>query len=374
MGVLTNIFRLGVKELFSLGRDTVLLALIAYSFTLAVYSVANGVQTDVSNAAIAVVDEDRSTLSHRIAGAFVPPMFKPAPLIDGAAVDAAMDAGRYAFVLDIPPRFEADVLAGRYPTLQLNTDATAMTLAGTGSGYIQSIVQGELLDFVARSDADVTLPATLVVRSLYNPNLQSNWFMAVMQVVNSVTILALILSGAAVIREREHGTIEHLLVMPVTPVAFMAAKIWANGLVILCAAVVSLTLVVQSLLGVPVSGSVALFALGTAVYLFALCSMGILLATLATSMPQFGLLSIPVFVVLNLLSGGITPLESMPYALQTIMQASPATHYIKLSQAVLFRDAGLDVVWPQLVATVGLGGAFFAVALLRFKRAMASAG
>lgn len=373
MRAVVNIFRLGVKELYSLGRDVVLLGLIAYAFTAAVYLVSNNVRTDVHDAAIAVVDEDRSALSNRIADAFGPPMFQPAARIGIGEIDAAMDAGRYVFVLDIPPGFEADVLAGRSPTLQLNTDATAMTLAGNGSTYIEAIARDTLLDFVARSEASLSLPARLVVRSKFNPNLDSGWFMAVMQVVNSVTILALILTGAAVIREREHGTIEHLLVMPVTAVEFMVAKIWANGLVILLAAIASLLLVVEGALGVPVTGSVALFALGTVAYLFALCSMGILLATLATNMPQFGLLSIPVFVVLNLLSGGITPLESMPETLQTIMQASPATHYIRYSQAVLFRGADIGAVWPDLGLTALIGLAFFVVALGRFKRALTAA-
>jgi ABC-2 type transport system permease protein len=301
-------------------------------------------------------------------------MFQPVARIGLDEIDTMMDAGAFVFVLDIPPGFEADVLAGRMPTLQLNTDATAMTQAGHGSAYIAAIVRDELVDFVSRAEPRDVVPATLVTRAKYNPNLESGWFMAVMQVVDSVTILALILSGAAVIREREHGTIEHLLVMPVTPLEFMAAKIWANGLVILLAAIASLILVVQGLLRVPVAGSVGLFALGTVGYLFAVCSLGIMLATVATTMPQFGLLSIPVFVVLNLLSGGITPLESMPEALQAIMQASPATHYVRFSQAVLFRGAGIGVVWADLARIGGIGLVFFVFALARFRRTISATG
>lgn len=373
MRSMTTALRLGIKELYSVARDPVLMLLIAYTFTLAIYTVANGVQTEIRNAAIAVVDEDRSVLSERIRGAFLQPYFQPAALIALDEVDAAMDGGHYSFVLDIPPDFQANVIAGHSPEIQLNVDATAMTLAGNGSNYIQNIVQAELLAFVNRNEGTIELPATLITRAKFNANLESSWFLAVMQIVSNVTILAIILSGAAVIREREHGTIEHLLVMPVTPGEIMAAKVWANGAVIVLASVLSLYLVVKGLLGVLIAGSIGLFALGAGMYLFAVTSLGIMLSTIARTMPQFGLLSIPVFVVLNLLSGGATPLESMPETLQTIMQASPTTHFVKFSQAVLYRGAGLSVVWPQLLLISGIGLVFFIGALLRFRKTMSAA-
>ena len=369
---IANIYRLGVKEIFSLLRDPVLMGLIFYTFTFAIYTVANGVRTELNNASIAVVDEDRSGLSTQITGAFLPPYFKTPEVIGLRTVDPGMDAGRYTFVLDIPPGFEADVLAGRNPEIQLNVDATAMTIAGNGTTYISSIVNAELLKFVSRSSGAVGLPVDLQVRAKYNPNLYSAWFMAVMQIINNLTILAIILSGAAVIREREHGTLEHLLVMPVTSSEIMLAKIWANGLVIVLAAVLSLQFIVQGLLGVPILGSIMLFALGSVMYLFAVTAMGVTLSTLATTMPQFGLLSIPVFVVMNLLSGGITPLESMPPALQNAVQVLPSTHFIKFAQAVLYRGAGVEIVWPQLLATAGIGLAFFAFGLARFRATLAA--
>ena len=369
---LANILHLGTKELYSLARDPVLMGLIVYTFTFAVYTVANGVRTEVRNAAIAIVDEDGSALSRSLRQAFLRPYFQPAVLLSSTEIDPAMDAGRFAFVLDIPPGFEADVLAGRVPAIQLNVDATAMTLAGNGSGYIQSILGQEIAKFVVGIDAPVRSPVELRIRARFNPNLDSSWFTALMQIINNVTMLALILSGAAVIREREHGTIEHLLVMPVRPSEIMAAKIWANGLVIVVAAVLSLHLVVRGVLAVPILGSVGLYALGTAAYLFSVTSLGILLSTIARSMPQFGLLCIPIFVSMNMLSGTMTPLESMPWLLQAIMQASPSVHYVALAQAVLYRGADLTIVWPQLLASAGLGLLFFLVSLARFRATMAA--
>jgi ABC-2 type transport system permease protein len=182
-----------------------------------------------------------------------------------------------------------------------------MIQVGSGAGHLQSVIAQEISAFThTRTD----VPVNLVLRSQYNPNRESVWFVALMQVVNNITLLAIFLTGAALIREREHGTIEHLLVMPLTPAEIMLAKIWANGLVVVVAASLSLKLMVQGVLGVPIAGSLPLFVAGEVVYLFSVTALGIFLATLARSMPQFALLAMPVFIVMNLLSGSNTPFEA----------------------------------------------------------------
>lgn len=369
---LDNILRLGVKELYSLRNDPVMVFLILYTFTIAIYTVANGVKTEVRNASIGVVDEDRSSLSRELAASLQQPYFKRPDALAPSAVDSALDSGRQTFVIDIPPKFEADILAGRTPTLQISVDATAMTLAGNGTAYIQSIATATVDSFLQRRADYGAAPVALAFRARFNPNLDSAWFTAIMQIINNVTMLSMILAGAAVIREREHGTIEHLLVMPVTPIEIMLSKVWANGSVILAAVLVSLVVVVKGLLGVTVGGSLLLFALGTAIFLFAMTSLGITLATIARSMPQFGLLAIPFFVVMNMLSGGVTPLEAMPEVLQAAMSIAPSTHYTAFAQSVLLRGAGADIVWPQLLATAGIGGVLLGYALLRFRASMAA--
>ena len=195
-----------------------------------------------------------------------------------------------------------------------------------------------------------------------------------MAVVDNITMLSILLVGAAVIRERERGTIEHLLVMPIRASEIAAAKIWANGSVILVAAGLSLTIMVEHLLDVPIEGSIALFLGGTAVYLFTIASLGILLATIANTMPQFSLLAIPVFLILNMLSGGVSPLESMPEPLQVAIQVSPAVHYVKFAQSVLYRAASIEVVWPHVAVLAVLGAVFLAAALARFRTMLAKAG
>jgi ABC-2 type transport system permease protein len=367
---LANIYRLGIKELFSLRRDAALVFLIVHAFTYAIYAPARQASTEVRNAAVAIVDEDGSPLSRRIRDALLPPRFLPPAPLTVQQIDAAMDTGRYTFVIDIPPDFQANVMRGRRPAIQLNVDATAMTQAGTGAGYIQSIIAQEITAFRGGPAAVATPPVALVIRAQFNPNLEVSPFMAVVQLINSITLLAMFLAGAAFIREREHGTIEHLLVMPLTPTEIMLAKIWANGLVIAVATTLSLRFVVQWGLGLAIAGSLALFVAGVVLYLFAIASLSMFLATLARSMPQFALLAFPVFIIMNLLSGGNTPLDSMPPVLQTVMQGSPSTHFVRVAQAILYRGAGFDIVWPEFAATAAIGAVCFAGALRRFRTAL----
>ncbi|MEM7424469.1 MAG: ABC transporter permease [Pseudomonadota bacterium] len=369
-----HVVRLGVKELRSVRSDKVLIVLMLWAFTAAVYIVATTGKMEVNNAAIAIVDEDHSEVSRRIGDAFLKPYFKPAVRISSAEVDRALDGGRFIFIVTIAPRFEAKLLSAEKPEALIAVDATAMSVAGNGAAYVRSIISNEINDYLAEQGRMAALPLDAVIRAKFNPNLDSGWFMGVMQIVNFITLLAMILTGAALIREREHGTIEHLLVMPVTPSEIMISKVWASGLVIVTAAGLSLTIVGEALLGIQITGSKLLFLSGAVVYLFSVTSLGILLATITGSMPQFGLLTIPVFIVMNMLSGSTTPMESMPDWLQTIMQLAPSTHYVSFAQSVLFRGAGLGIVWPELAAMAAIGCVFFCTALFRFRRAIARLG
>ena len=284
-----------------------------------------------------------------------------------------MNAGEYTFVVDIPPNFERDVLGRRNPAIQLNVDATVMVQGGLGSGYAQEIIATEIQDFLSRAEGAPLSPVNLNVRAVFNPNVTTAWFTSVMGIINSVTMLAIILAGAAIVREREHGTMDHLLVMPLTPFEIAMSKVFANGLVITVAVGLSLYLVVRTLLGVPIAGSIPLFLVGTAVYLFFASAVGIFLGTVARSMPQLGLLFFLVFLPMNMLSGSNTPLESMPPWLADAMQASPSTHFVSFAQAILYRGAGFDVVWPQFAFVGIVGSLFFMLAVLRFRSTAAQA-
>ncbi|NVN35775.1 ABC transporter permease [Komagataeibacter swingsii] len=368
---LVNVGLLCGKELRSLVHDRVLLGLIVFAFTAGVLLVANGVKVEVSNATIAFIDEDNSALSRRMRDAVLPPYFKPPVLVDRAQALQGMDEGDYIFIVDIPPRFEADVKAGRTPAVQLRVDATAMTQAGLGTAYLNEIMLGEVNDMLHAPALVDQIPFTAPSRIRFNPNSESKWFTSVMQIVTNITILSIVLVGAAVIREREHGTLEHLLVMPVTASEIAVAKIVTNGLVIFVAAIVSLWLVVHVWLGVPLAGSVTLFAACSLLYLFSATALGIMLATVAPTMPQFGLLVVPVYAVAYLLSGAATPVESMPAAMQVVVRFLPTTQFVNLSQAILYRGAGLGAIIQPLLTVTVTGIVFLVFALARFRSMLA---
>jgi ABC-2 type transport system permease protein len=373
MRAISNIFWLGTKEIRSFLRDWVLVGLTIWAFSIVVIAQAQSNSQELHNASIAYVDEDHSELSRRIIRAFLPPYFHTPQPIAERDIIPLMNAGRYTFIVDIPPDFEKYVLGGRAPAIQVNVDATAMVQAGLGSRYAQQIITTEIQDLLSRKEGAPLPPVNIDVRVMFNPNIDTAWFTSVMGIINNVTMLGIILAGAAIVREREHGTMDHLLVMPLTPFEIAMSKVWANSLVITIAAGLSLYIVVRTLLRVPIVGSVPLFMLGVAVYLFFTCAIGIFLGTVARTMPQLGLLFMLIFLPMNLLSGSNTPLESMPHWLATIMQASPSTHFVSFAQAILYRGAGFDVVWPQFVFVAVVGAVFLAFAILRFRSTSAQA-
>jgi ABC-2 type transport system permease protein len=372
MPSLATIFWLGVKELRSLRSDVVMLALVAYAFTMSIYTQARGTSSEVNNASIAFVDEDNSQLSLHLASCFYPPRFKPPGTIPAGDVDQAMDEGRFMFVVVIPPRFEADLRAGRRTEIQVNVDATAMYQASNGASYIQRILTDEMTRYLRRSDEKLVAPLRLVIRKAFNPNGDTSWFNGIVAIINQITLLTVILTGAALIREREHGTLEHLMVMPLTALEIALAKVWSNGLVILVAATVSLFVVVKGMLQVPIAGSIPLFLVGVATYLFFATALGIFLGTIARTMAQFALLIILLIFTLQMLSGGSTPVESQPEWLQRLTLVLPSRHFVSFAQAIIFRGAGVATVWPQFAAVAGIGLAFFAYAISRFRDSIAA--
>lgn len=372
---LATIYHLGIKEFYSLGRDIALVILIIFMFSGAIYSNSKAKPDSLNKAAIAVVDEDQSTLSARLIDALHEPYFLPPRIISRADIDTGMDMGTDTFVLNIPPNFERDVQAGKSPALQLNVDATRQSQALVGSAYIQNILGSEVLLFIDRpSGGKAASPVELVQRVLFNPNLYASWFGGITGMINNITLLSIILTGAALIREREHGTIEHLLVMPVTPLEIMLSKVWSMGIVVLCAALFALYVMIKGVIGVNVVGSAWLFALGTIVYLFATTSIGIYLGTLAKTMPQFGLMAIILLLPLQILSGAVTPRESMPDMVQWIMSGTPTLHFVSYAQAVLLRGANMTMVWPQFLMMLIIGVVFFVLAHRRLRQTMGSMG
>ena len=372
MDSLTNIFWLALKEFRSVLSDKVLVLFVLYAFTWTIYQQASGTSNEVNNASIAFADEDQSTLSKELVNAFYPPRFQYPVRIRTDEIERAMDEGRFMFVVVIPPQFEQNLRAGRQPDIQVNIDATAMQQGGIGAGYIHNIITQRLTTYLKRRDVDTSGSVNLVERKMFNPNGVSAWFSSIVAIINQLSLLTIVLTGAAVIREREHGTLEHLLVMPLTAFQIAMAKVLANGLVILIATMLSLFLVVRMILNVPFEGSLVLWFTGVLLYLFFATALGLFLGTISRSMAQFALLIVLVVMVLQLLSGGSTPVESQPGWLQAVTYFLPSRHFVSFSQVIIYRGGGLDAVWRNFAMVGGIGLAFFSYSVTLFRKSIAA--
>ncbi|SNS51482.1 ABC transporter permease [Antarctobacter heliothermus] len=367
-----NVFWLMGKELRVLWRDLVLLLLVVYSFGPGMYIESSGAggSGTINNTAVTFVDEDRSSLSRALQTALFPPMFLPPNEARPDEVERMLDWGETTFVVVVPAGFEADVRAGRTPTLQVNIDATKTMQASVGTGYLTAILTAEVQRFAARTDLAASPLLDLVVRRAYNPAGNNVWLSAISGLLNQLSMLTIVLTGAALIREREHGTIEHLMVMPISAVEIALAKISANALVIFVAFVFSLFVVVQGALDIPFAGSETLLMAGTLIYLFAAASIGILLGIVARTMAQLALLIMLVIMPIMILSGGMTPIESQPIWLQPITFLLPSRHYMEFAQAITYRGADFAIVWSSFLWTFLLGALFLGVSLILFRRSV----
>ena len=372
MQSLSNIFWLGVKDLRTLSKDLMMILFIIYSFGISIYTQSTGAGETVNNASVAIVDEDNSSLSLSIAGLFYPPYFQAAKMISAADIDRGMDNGLYTLVVVIPPRFEADVRKGRDIEVQVNADATAVQQASLGSGYIQNMVSDEVTRYRQEMEQTTGLSSDLVIRRAFNANGTQSWFRAIVGLADQLSMLIIILTGAALLREREHGTIEHLLVMPLTAFEIALAKVWSSGLVIFVGFICSLLFVVEGLLDVPIAGSRGVLLLGTLIYIFATAAIGIFLGTLARTMAQFALLMMMAVMPMMMLSGGMSPIESQPQWVQYVTWFFPSRHYVSFMQAIVYRGAGLDIVWKEFVTVLVMGVTFLVVSLLLFRQSVAT--
>lgn len=370
---LKNIWHLCCKEWVALLFDKTMVFFILFAFTCAVYMQSQGSSMELQKATVGVVNEDHSPLSYRVVDALQPPYFGTVVQLKHAEVDRGMEEAKYTFVLQIPTKFEADLRSGKSVTLQLLIDATVIGQSGIGAQYIDKIVQMETARYLKRPEI-TDQPVKLNIRYLHNEGQSYEWFGGITSLIQNITMLSVLLTGAALLRERENGTIEHLLVMPITPVQIVLAKVIANGSVILGVVFFSVMIVLKQLIGIQIGGSVALFIFVTGLYLFFCTGLGIFLGTIARSMPQLGLLYILMILPMNLLSGGFTPLESMPILLQRIMAFVPSTSFVSMAQAILFRGAGIEVLVQEIAIVVVVGSLLFIYSIHRFRRFLEQQG
>ncbi len=364
-----NIYNLMIKELKIVLYDKGMLIFIVYVFSVAIYIGGTKTSTELKNGSIAFVDSDKSQLSQRLIDAFYKPRFNTPDIISYYDIDKKMDSGYYTFIVLIPSEFEKDVLSNNVPEIQVNIDATRMTQAGIGASYVRNIINQEIETFLQKSSENSFNPK-LVTRYKYNQNLTGDWFGSINEIINNIVMISILLSAASLVREREHGTIEHLMVMPLSSFEIMISKILAVCIIVLIGVCFSIFFIVEILLQIPISGSIVLYLFSTFLVLFATTSMGVFIGTIVKNMPQLGMVFILTILPLMMLSGTMSPYESMPLVLQYLMNLMPTSHFVELSQAILFRDAGITIVYKQMINIFLIGVVFFTITLLIFKKSL----
>ena len=373
---LRQLSALTAKELRQVWRDRALFIYIVYIFTGQILIAGGEVMSELHNAQLLVRDGDRSAAARELVYRFRSPYFDNIGEV-GAPGEAlhALDAGRATVVLEIPPRFGAILNEAREPAVvQLLVDTSKANLGYLASSYAARIGAGFGGESAGRNLSQRGVdPENLPAignrpRMWHNPDLTESWFSAISDLLSMMTVACILLPAAALVREKERGTIEQLLVSPLTPFQIMLAKVLSMTLVTLVGTAVSVFVIMQPLFAVPARGSLVLFFALTALYAFTIAGLGLVVATFARNIAQVGLLVFLLVMPIIMLSGTHTPFESMPEWLQRIMSVSPLRYFIEIAYGILLRGAGLRVLWDSVLVMAAIGAVLFALGLWRFRR------
>lgn len=363
------------KELLQLLRDVALMFVIVYAFTMDIYIAGSGVSLQLNKAGVVVTDSDHSLASRELIYRFRPPYFR----LDGDVADSAtalrlLDEGQIMASLDIPPNFQQHLMEGRQTAVQLQIDTSNAVLGTLAASYAGQIVGKYGLD-TALDKAGLSAESLHALpqiedrhRVWYNPNQNDAWFFTIAELMTVITVLAIVLPAAATVREKERGTIEQLVVSPLSPIQILLPKVLSMMLVILVGTAVSLFLILDLLFDVPFKGSLPLFFGVTLLYVFSTAGLGLVAATLSRNLAQVGMLTIMILAPMILLSGVWTPPEAMLPGFRQAMYFSPLFYYIEMGYGILLKGAGLDILWDSLLGLTLLGSLIFSVGVWRFKR------
>ena len=362
------------KEILQLSRDVPLLLFLVYSFSLSVLVSGAGITMQLTNAELLVHDADQSPSSRELIHRFQPPYFA----LTGAISDPRqglrqLDQGRAMLLLEIPPRFHEALMSGARTAVQLLVDTTNAPQGLSAAAYsvrIASLFGAETgLASAGLSGVTATVPiVSSAHRVWFNPTQDERWFQSISHILRMITLFAVLLPAAALVREKERGTVEQLLVSPLSPFQIMFSKVLAMSGVILLATALALYGVLHPVFHVPMKGSAGLFFLLTALHVFTTAGFGLVAATLAKNQAQVAMMTLFVVGPMLLLSGITSPYESMPAWVQAIMTFSPLRYYIDITYGVMLKGAGLELLWRPVGAMLLLGGILFGSGMWRFRR------
>ncbi len=363
------------KEALQFFRDKAIFLFVLYAFTLDVYIAGNGFILTLKNGGMALFDQDRTMVSRELVRRIREPYFQWERRVSSPSqASRLLDQGKTLGVLTIPPDFQRRLFQGRSAPLQLLLDGTQITSSTLASAYIAQISAEYGREFALKyygisSPTLAHMPQVDGrVRVLFNPNLEDPYFTALDELFMMITVISIILLSTALVREREYGTIEQLLVSPIKPRQIVLAKIIFTLITLILTSQITLALVIKGAFGIPMRGSYLLFMGVTALYIFSCCGIGLLIATMAQRLGHIGLLTLLFLAPILFLSGGWVPPEAMPSWMVPLTYLSPLKYYTELGLGIYLRGETLLLAWREILALAAVGSGYFLFGLVRFRK------
>jgi ABC-2 type transport system permease protein len=363
-----RLFGLLRKEAVQFLRDPVVLFLILYLYTIEAVMCTMALTFELERLPIGIVDQDRSVESRHLAELFtLTETFELARQSDSTVpVQGWLERGDVAMVLVVPTGFERAYLTGIRPSVQILLDGTNSNVAENARRHATALIErfaAERPPLTGPATANVSVPVT---RVWYNPDQETAPFMVLSMLALAAMLVGAICPAASIVRERERGTIEQLLVTPIRVSEMFAAKTIPTLIINLLA--IAPALVVMRVFDVPVRGSLGTFVVLAAIFQLSAIAFGVFIASVTRTLQQALLLAFFGLFPIMFLSGTLTPIESMPPALQKASLASPLRYFMDIVLGVFLKGAGWRELWPEGLMLALIGGALFALSLLVFRR------
>jgi ABC-2 type transport system permease protein len=361
------------KEFLQFWRDRMLVTLVVFVYTADVVICTVALTFDVRNLTLAVFDQDRTQLSARLVERFTSTHYfgRLVPVDRLGEIDRLLDRGGADLALVIPPDFTRRAASGAPAEVQVLLSGVNSNTANAARSYVNVIVDRFAHDLLAQAAAArglaTELPSVVPeVRIWYNPQLEFKHFMAVSMIVVASLMVGVITTAASLVRERETGTIDQLLVTPLRVEEIILAK--AVPPFVISMAAVAPSLLIAMGFGVPAQGALGLFLLASVLSLVASMGIGVFIAGFAMSLQQALLIGFFVIFPLMFLSGTTVPVESMPQAMQVLSAVSPTRYYMEIALGTLLKGVGWTALWPQLIGLAAISIALAAGGWARLAR------
>ncbi len=348
------------KELLAFIRSWQLVLVVLYSFTMNVYISGSGIEIKPRNVAVGYVDDTGGGISRKIlARLHAPEFLPPRRFASQEALSRAIYDKEIIVGIVFEDDFETSWRRGEGARLNLLLDATAASQAYTTLSYLQNI----LLEF-----SSLRFPIEIASHKLFNPNADNHTFMALTELLSITTMLTVILTAVVFVREKEQGTWDIMLLMPVDPRLVILAKSFSQVLIVMGGIIISLGFIVLGIFSTPLNGSFAAFLLLSFFYVCASAGIGLFIAAIARDVMQVAQLSIIVMMPLIFLSGAWTPIYAMHPALQVLSLASPLRYYIEGTESIFYRGSGWIDLWPYFLGVIVVGGIMYAIGFRKIGR------